>query len=367
MRTIIFKALEKCNANCIYCYVKPNSKVMGFDLLETTFSKINIFLERNTSESIELLWHGGEVCLLGSKYFRKALAIQQKTCKNTFERINHSIQSNLTLINQDLIDTFKLLGIKSIGTSYDMVPNIRGIGSSIDSEKYNSSFFRGIDLLRDNNIQFGIIYVVHKKTLQYDPIEVFDHLTNIAYDGSVKFNPIILYGNDRYGLNISEEEYAHFKGKIFAEWWKLRYTYPQIGNFRDYYNQVINNPYGGVCVNTGRCAYRWLMISPNGNVNHCCENTDSVKMYGNIKDKSLEELYFHKNRNQIASRHFNLTKTQCSDCVLWGLCHGGCAWAARNTTNTFNSAFGCKSKKIFFFEYFIPITGLSINLKPQVI
>jgi radical SAM protein with 4Fe4S-binding SPASM domain len=211
-----------------------------------------------------------------------------------------------------------------------------------------------------------MIYVVHKKTLQCTPEDIFYHLINIAYDGSIKFNPVLIDGYDKHNLTISEEEYAHFKGKIFLEWWKNRFIAPQIGNFRDYYLQIVNKPYSGVCTNTGRCAFRWLYISPNGDVTHCCESDLRNNSYGNIRDRSLEDLYFHEERNKILSRHYILPKNDCSECILWGICHGGCSWAAKNSRNSFNSTFRCSSKKIFFFEYFIPTTGLKIDLKPQI-
>ncbi|MDR0206327.1 MAG: hypothetical protein LBI45_03600 [Bacteroidales bacterium] len=77
MITLIFKAVEKCNSNCIYCGVikKRQDVIMQFDLLQNILIKINDFLINNHSEEITFTWHGGEVCLLGSEYFQKAIEL----------------------------------------------------------------------------------------------------------------------------------------------------------------------------------------------------------------------------------------------------------------------------------------------------
>jgi sulfatase maturation enzyme AslB (radical SAM superfamily) len=120
MAIIIFKAIEKCNSNCIYCNVikKHQDVVMDMGLVETVFGRINEFLLANPSETVTFTWHGGEVCLLGEQYLQKAHEIQTRLCPATGGRIKHLVQSNLTLITQGLIDAFKQLGITQIGSSF---------------------------------------------------------------------------------------------------------------------------------------------------------------------------------------------------------------------------------------------------------
>ena len=169
MVTIIFKTLEKCISNCIYCDVikRKQHKVMTYELLETVFIKINRFLEENQSERVCITWHGGEITLLGEEYFLKAYEFQNLHCATTKDRIEHSAQSNLLVLTQPIISALQLLGIKAIGTSFDPVPNIRGIGKNRDSDAYNLKFMNATDLLLKNNMTWGIINVVHKKAIGY--------------------------------------------------------------------------------------------------------------------------------------------------------------------------------------------------------
>jgi len=124
MITIIFKAVEKCNSNCVYCEViaKRQNAIMEYGLLKEVLQKINDYLVKYTEEEINITWHGGEVCLLGATYFLKAIEFLDKYCPTTKKRIRHAIQSNLTLINEEIIDAFKILGIKTVGTSYEYIP-----------------------------------------------------------------------------------------------------------------------------------------------------------------------------------------------------------------------------------------------------
>lgn len=371
MRTIIFKAIEKCNANCIYCDVikKEIHDVMNFELLELILKKMNSFLMNNPNEKISFLLHGGEIGLLGSEYFRKLKQLLIKHCKTTNDRIKIIAQSNLTVINQDQIDAIKDLGITSLGTSYELIPNIRGIGKSRNTRKYNSLFFKGIDLLRKNNMKFGIIYVVNKESLSI-PKEIFFHLTNIAYDNQIKFNCIHKYGENDYGneLGISEEEYAHFLGEVFKQWWKYKYTLPMISPFRNIYYAVTENKFCFSCTRAGNCSSGFVYIDPLGNIHHCCSDGDHSKSprYSNIVDKTFDEIYNHPFRQELSNRNILLPQGECKLCPYWKICNGGCPFSSYHYKGNINYTNGCKTTKIFIKEYFEPITGLKVNMHANI-
>ncbi|MBK7174394.1 MAG: radical SAM protein [Bacteroidales bacterium] len=146
MPTIIFKPTEACNSSCIYCDVvtRKAPKTMKTDLLELIFVRMDEYLKQEINERITLIWHGGEPLLLGADYFRKAIGFQQKYCAETSDRIEHAIQSNLTLLNQEFVDIFRSMGINQIGTSFEPIANIRGPGVKRDSEWYNRKFMQGL-------------------------------------------------------------------------------------------------------------------------------------------------------------------------------------------------------------------------------
>ena len=223
MAVLIFKPTESCNSNCAYCEVvkTPKTAVMSLDLMELVFQRIDEYLIQCPDDDFVLTWHGGEACLLGVDFFRRAKEFQTRHCARTQDRIRHLIQSNLTLINQEYIDAFSALGIRNIGSSYDPIPHIRGFGKDRDSDAYNAGFFRGIDLLRRNGMSWGFIYVVHRRSLEH-PLALFQHLVNLNLAAPPNFHRVQIFYEDKQDLAVSGSEFADFLGSFFETWWRNR-------------------------------------------------------------------------------------------------------------------------------------------------
>ena len=182
MPTLIFKETEACNSNCIYCDViaRKKPRTIKKDLLRRVFECINEYLEQYPKECFSIVWHGGEPCIVGAEFYEHVLDLEDEICSSTKNRIEHDIQSNLTLINQHMIDVFKRMGITRVGTSYEPYKGIRGFGENRDSDAYNKKFFKGIELIEKNGFSWGFIYVVTQRVID-KPLEIFNILTNLRY------------------------------------------------------------------------------------------------------------------------------------------------------------------------------------------
>ncbi len=364
MPTLIFKETEACNSNCIYCDViaRKQPKTISLELLERVFASINDYLEENPKEWMSIVWHGGEPCIVGAGFYRKVLDIVRKVCPQTMQRIEYDIQTNLTLINQELIDVFKEMGIDRVGTSYEPYKGIRGFGAQRDSDAYNRLFFRGIDLIERNGFSWGFIYVVTKRVLD-KPLELFRLLTNFKVRGGFQLHPVYSYKNeDPNGVGITAKEFADFLGVIFKEWWSLRELYPFVEPFFSYMNHYGRG--GAVCCSdSGECAYSHIYIGPDGEISHCGRSSDwDVFEVGNIRDMSVSEAFRSAYREDIARRSSYLQNNDCKGCEYFKICHGGCpldGWNAKGTI--FAKTEWCLSKKYFLKEYFEPITGLKFD------
>ena len=175
MATVIFKPTEACNSRCIYCEVVKKTrgpKRMTFKTLEVFFRRVNEYLLELPQEEMEIIWHGGEPLLLGPGYFERALHFQEKHCAGTAGRIEHSLQSNLTLLSREFLDPLRKLGITNLGSSYDPIGNIRGLGLKRDWRAYNRGFLDAICLLEEEGFNWGVIYVVTRQSLA-QPLEIF--------------------------------------------------------------------------------------------------------------------------------------------------------------------------------------------------
>jgi len=368
MAVVIFKAIEKCNSNCIYCDVikKHQDEIMNYDLLKLIFIRMNDYLTDNPDENITFTWHGGEVCLLGPDYFKVALKFQDEYCSGTKTRIEHQVQSNLTLISQEIIDLFKKLGIKQIGSSFEPIHNIRGFGKKRDSHIYNRKFIEGIKLLNKNHFTWGVIYVVHRLSLKM-PLEIFYYLTNLNTRSHPNFNQIKLFGEDKNNLAITGEEFADFLGAIFPVWLKNKDRYPNVQPFSRLLKNIKDRDLSMVCESAGICSHNWIYVGPDGETSQCGRAGDySVLSYGNLINNTFEEIMNHSQRNQLAERQTVLLQKECADCRLWGICHGGCPLDAFMTYNDFmKKSPSCDATKIFIEKYFEPVTGLHVDFSPK--
>jgi len=364
MVTIIFKAVEKCNSNCIYCGVikKRQNVIMKSGLLKEILQKINDYLVKYPEEEVNLTWHGGEVCLLGAEYFLKAVEFLDTYCKTTKYRIKHIVQSNLTLINQEIIDAFKMLEINSVGSSYEFIPHIRGFGKNRDTLEYNKKFFEGVNLLDKNGMTWGVIYVVHKQSLE-NPMAVFHTLTNLNVANGPKFNKIYIYDDDKYNLGITGREFADFLGAILPFWWEHRERFPNIPPFSNFYESYTRKTNRMDCELAGKCAHKWLYIGPTGKASQCGRAGDfEILPYGNIQDQTFEELLNNPQREMLKNRTALLKETECKDCRFWLVCSGGCPLDAMVVNgNLYTKSPHCHWVKPFLTEYFEPVTGLVIS------
>ena len=364
MITIIFKAVEKCNSNCVYCEViaKRQHKIMKYDLLKEVLQKINDYLLKYPEEEVNITWHGGEVCLLGAAYFFKAIELLDRYCKTTKNKIHHCVQSNLTLLNQDLVDAFKILGMKSVGTSYEFIPHIRGFGKNRDSLQYNRQFFEGVNLLEKNGMGWGVIYVVHKQSLK-NPMEVFHILTNLNVSNGPKLNKIYLYGEDKHNLAITGREYADFLGAILPFWWAHKERFPNTSPFSEFYDSYTLKTNRMCCELAGKCSHHWIYIGPTGKVSQCGRVGDFGTLpYGDIQNQTFEELLNNPQRDEIKNRVTILRDGICKDCRFWQICNGGCPLDALLTNGAMNTkAPHCDWVKPFLEEYFEPVTEMTIN------
>jgi uncharacterized protein len=367
MATVIFKATEACNSNCIYCEVVKKHKpdVMSHNLLAVVFRRLNDYLLLHPGETINFTWHGGEACILGADYFNFARDLQEKYCSCTKNRIKHLVQSNLTILTQEMVNAFKSLGIEKVGSSFEPLPNIRGFGADRNSRLYNAKFMEGINLLAENGMSWGVIYVVHKRSLGM-ATRILHYLSNLNPSSQPMFNMIYLYKGDPHNLWITPEEFADFLGELVPLYWENRARFPHLQPISRFAERIVYGRKASTCDFSGKCAYAWVYIGPTGNASQCGRAGDFDYMgYGNIADKSLEEILHDPFRDRIEKRQEILQNAECKECRFWGLCHGSCPLDALNAYGTLDKPSpNCAWIKRLLEKYLEPVIGVRANLPP---
>ncbi len=363
MKTIIFKATDLCNSNCIYCHAvrkgDQSIKTMPLDILEKFFARANAFLTERPEETLKIIWHGGEPLMLGPDYFYRALEFKQTHCKDTGSRISFDMQSNLTLFSREYVDVLREMGIKSFGTSYELFPGIRGRGGKEGSDHYNRQFMDALSLLEQEGFSWGIIYVVTKLALK-EPLQLFRTLANFVPSASVMFNPVTFYKDKPDQVTITPEEFVDFLGRIFPEWWRHRNRYPGVDPFKSLVENILEGSDSLICVDSGKCADTHLSIGPDGMIWQCGRSSDwGLMRYGSIMDYSLSDIMNHPEKELLRKRTALLRDGECGACRFWDICHGGCPLdALAETGSVMHKSPWCWTKKGFIEKYFEPVTGI---------
>jgi uncharacterized protein len=363
MTTVIFKPTEACNGNCVYCDVVRKDREKGprleLQTLERFFERINEYLIERPEETFQIIWHGGEPLLLGPDYFLKAHEFEQKHCPETKARISHDIQTNITLLSPEYLAVFKTLGIRGVSTSYDPIPDVRGLGSSTDSAAYNRHFMDALALLEENDIKWGMIYVVTKLSLSA-PLDLFYFLTNLSKTGSVKFNCIYQFKRKMTTLAVTPEEFVEFLGAIFPIWWERRDRFRGVRPFSSFVEAIIERSGGLECSESGKCADTHISVGPSGHYSQCGRSSDwGLLDYGHIHDTPLVAVFSDPQKEMYRARQDHLRNGECKGCRFWDICHGGCPLDAyADTGDWMQKTSLCAYKKGFIEKYFEPITGV---------
>lgn len=365
MPTIIFKATEACNCRCAYCDVvaRRSPRTISRELMATTFARVNDFLESHPEERMDIVWHGGEPLMAGNDTYRYAQKLIAELCEGTRDRIAQNMQTNLTMLTADTIDMLREMGIDSVGTSYDFCDGVRGLGAGRDTKAYNRRFFEAINMLDDHGMGWAFIYVVTRRVID-DPEGTFYHLLNLSPRGQFNLNPVLVYeGADEAAraTALTAREYADFLGKVFALWFERRHYLAGVEPFQYLLDYCEEGREPGVCTESIDCGDH-IYIGPDGELSQCGRAADwNLIDYGNIADRSIEDVLGDATRARLNKRHEWLRAGDCRGCRLWNVCHGGCPLDAYKSDIFTRKSTGCEWLKIFVKEYFEPVTGYKIT------
>jgi uncharacterized protein len=331
---------------------------MTFPTLELFFRRINEFLLERPREEMEIIWHGGEPLLLGPRYFQRALHYQEKHCAATVTRIQHSIQSNLTLLSREFLEPLKKLGIKTFGTSYDPIEGVRGLGEKRDGKAYNERFLEAICLLEEEGFNWGVIYVVTKRSLA-QPLNIFHFLTNLSPNRGLAFNPVLLYGGGPDHLKITPSEYAEFLGAIFPVWWRHHDDFGTVEPFSSLVGKMVDDRQALICTESGTCAYSYVSVLADGSTSHCGRSVDmGVLHYGSIHDYPFSQIFSNPQREILQQRQTVLPAMACRECRWWEFCHGGCPLGGWSAAGSFlHKSEWCQARQELIENYVEPMVN----------
>lgn len=347
---ILIKPTEGCNLRCIYCFNKNNGYIedlMSMETLEKLYSIVFPFYK-----SINIVWHGGEPTFAGLDFYRKAFELQDVFAQKYGVKVNNSMQTNATLLNDSFIDFIKSRKI-SLGISYDSIVNDVTRNSS-------KEVMSTIDRLKRKNIKPGIITVVSKKNID-KLIETYEHLKKIGL--GVQLNHYIEMDKDSpcLDLTLSPENYVARMFDLFLYWFNDTYCNIDLNPFRTYIVQYLFD-ISPVCIHAS-CMRSWMCMNREGILSACDKVFPVEYQYGNVKNYSdIREVYYSDGFRNLMLASVSRREKCINSCEFYRYCEGGCNHSAMVEGSLENNGgFSCVTFKALFGQIFDFLKSLNLN------
>lgn len=309
--TLIMKVTSGCNLRCPYCYTKhtlEKKEVMPIETFEKAIMSI-----ATSYDDVTIIFHGGEPLLVDLDWYKEAVSIMKRYKKLFGFSYNLSLQSNATLLNDEVNNFLKQEKI-NMGWSFDGTNNHKTRKNTdlvLENKKKYSAMGGCICLITKDN------YLEIEKEIDYFDEIGIEHKFNIVFNTTTEVEDDL--------TNMSKEGLLNCYIKAFEHVIKKEESTSE-DMFDKWLKKIFKLQHNGICVE-GNCSGRWLSIHSNGSIYPCGQEWDNHKdyYYGNINDLTIEEV-FETDKYKNFDTKFKSKIQKCSDikCIAFDICNGGC-------------------------------------------
>jgi uncharacterized protein len=328
---VILGITDRCNLGCTYCYhpegyINSDHRVMSSKVFESTIEKIM----DESEDTSRVYWHGGEPLMGGKEFLTEGAKLVREISSKRRVRATNLISTNGTLLDPEwaeILDKndFRVSvscdGPKEIHDSCRQYSNGRGSYDNVE---------RGIQLLRERNMGFGMLSVITKAAIGKER-EMYDFVRSSGAS-AVKLHPFEVLGRGANNQEqaISPKEYGAFLKNFFD----IMVEDPSEVRISPF-TPVMQGMFGAMmrsCNYTTACN-RFFYVGPEGEVYPCSRFNGVGDPLGNILDDSVEDLM--KERKALIGEDHSLREP--CDCDYYRLCGGGCPRNALEQTGDIHS------------------------------
>lgn len=332
-----------CNLQCGYCFYHKRKtdpyKFQGIHrmsdkVLASMISQYLSFAGPYTSFS----WQGGEPLLMGIDFFKKVVEFQ-KMYGYSGQYIGNSVQTNLTLITEELAELFHKYNFL-VGVSLDGPQEYHDYYRKNSAK--NGSFTKvmeGIKILQSHNVEFNILAVVNNFTVKKAK-ETYSFFTENGFQ-FLQYIPAVEFDDRSVAteFSVTSEDYGNFLCQLFDIWYNKGTPIVSIRTFDN-----IASIYAGIpseaCVFKEECG-SYAVIEYNGDVYPCDFFVEESLKLGNLLETPLKQIIQGQKMRKFAS---NKKDISCIDCKWEYICHSGCQHHRKSGKRDYL----CDSYKQFF-------------------
>jgi uncharacterized protein len=303
-----------CNFNCDYCYESHSGIRMSKETQQALLDFSDRYLTR--AQGLRICWFGGEPTLCLSVINRLQNGLTELANKHQVDIIPGTIITNGFLLDADMAQHLKDLGISRAQITIDGPENVHDKRRTLRSGK--GTFRRIVDNLSDTAdiLTINVRINVDKSNVDstYEVIEFLQH-RDILTKVKVHFAQVISSGAacaDICDRCYGEEEFSHTLVNIYSRLFDngiYRVDYPRV--------------FAGASF-CGALSEGYFVVSPTGHLFRCWEELsfDSSKSIGDIFSSSPDD---HQRRNLDAYTAWDpFNMSECKECSVLPICMGGC-------------------------------------------
>ena len=344
-----------CNLDCKYCFYLEKEALydgerkwaMPPEVLERYVEQ---YIKSQPGRHVSFAWQGGEPTLLGVRFFRRVVELQQKHAGG--KQIDNAFQTNGTLLDDEwgefLAENDFLVGLSIDGPE--------GLHDTYRVDKQQQPTFekvvRGIGFLKKHGVNFNTLTVVSAANVQ-KPLEVYRFLRDVG-SGFMQFIPLVeravtesgpfkilnldlqgppdVDGGDRHFApvtpwSVPARAYGAFLSQIFDEWVRrdVGRTFVQmfdvaLGNWM---NMLHGQRNASLCVFSETCGTA-LAVEHNGDVYSCDHYVYPKYRLGNVMDAPLGSFVEGEFQKKFGRDKRDTLPTYCRECEVRFACHGEC-------------------------------------------
>lgn len=192
--TVVVKVASRCNLSCSYCYMyehpdqtwKEQPTFIDIDTIHILATRLREYVQARQLKQFLVVAHGGEPLLLGHEKLRQFFSILQKSFQGIETNVKMGIQTNGTLVNDDIVQVFQDFEIRA-GVSIDG-PQAWNDIHRID-HRGDGTFSRiiaGVEKLRNpkigGSVFGGFLTVANPKIPPHELLAFFERLNTTSVD-----------------------------------------------------------------------------------------------------------------------------------------------------------------------------------------
>jgi len=328
LNLLVLQASPFCNIDCSYCYLpaRTEKRRMSDEVLAAAFRRV---VESGTVNGpFVVVWHAGEPFALPVAWYENAFRIIEEVVPPGIE-YRHSFQTNATLVTPAWCRFLKDRNL-DIGVSVDGPAFLHN--ASRKTRAGTGTFAQtmsGIDQLQDAGVNFHVITVLTRETLEF-PDELYDfYMENGICQAA--FNIDEMEGANRTSSLDFEDAEEAFRRFIARFWVRVRDDDFRLAlrEFTDAREMILNAPDTDV-VNHLTAPFNITTVSVDGGISTFSpeligmpSKTYGDFVFGNVLTDSLDAVRRSAKFRQMLDDVIDGVAACRQECEYFAVCGGG--------------------------------------------